>query len=364
MNVKIDLITGKNNQNLTSNRTTAISQDNFNFLRHLKIINNAKINFWSCTKMKLYTESKENKFNEIFQIKKEKNPNEKILYMINNNQVIKNLLKKIKKEKLINIISKKNVSKIVSRGLLKSLKFNNIDKSKYNLIIDCAGNNSRLSRSNFESEVYKRSYEEVAVTTIVQHNKSKNDTARQIFFDNEIFALLPISNTKTSIVWSIKKQKKINEIVFRKKINSYINFFLDNAKIISRIECRNLNLLIRKKYYEDRVLLFGDALHLAHPLAGQGFNMILRDLIDLEKIIKNKINLGLDVGSSDILKEFSNETKPRNFVYLMGIDFLKNSFSANNKSFKYFRNFVISNLNKNNLAKDFVYNIANKGFRF
>ena len=122
--------------------------------------------------------------------------------------------------------------------------------------------------------------------------------------------------------------------------------------------------MIRKKYYEDRVLLFGDALHLAHPLAGQGFNMILRDLIDLEKIIKNKINLGLDVGSSDILKEFSNETKPRNFVYLMGIDFLKNSFSANNKSFKYFRNFVISNLNKNNLAKDFVYNIANKGFRF
>ena len=64
------------------------------------------------------------------------------------------------------------------------------------------------------------------------------------------------------------------------------------------------------------------------------------------------------------LGEFSNETKPRNFVYLMGIDFLKNSFSANNKSFKYFRNFVISNLNKNNLAKDFVYNIANKGFRF
>ena len=122
--------------------------------------------------------------------------------------------------------------------------------------------------------------------------------------------------------------------------------------------------MIRNKCYVNRVLLFGDSLHLAHPLVGQGFNMILRDLIILEKILKNKLNLGLDIGSLDVLEEFSDEIKPRNFVYSIGIDFLRKTFAINDKSFKSFRNLIISNLGKNNFAKDFAYDVANRGIRF
>ena len=122
--------------------------------------------------------------------------------------------------------------------------------------------------------------------------------------------------------------------------------------------------MIRNKCYSDRVLLFGDCLHMAHPLAGQGFNMILRDLINLEQLISRKLNLGLDIGSLDTLKEFSDEISPRNFVYSFGIDFLRKTFSINEKPFKSIRNLLISNLNKNNYIKDFAYEIANRGLRF
>ena len=44
-------------------------------------------------------------------------------------------------------------------------------------------------------------------------------------------------------------------------------------------------------------------MHSVHPLVGQGFNMIIRDLIKLEKIIKTQINLGLDIGSSSLLSD-------------------------------------------------------------
>ena len=103
---------------------------------------------------------------------------------------------------------------------------------------------------------------------------------------------------------------------------------------------------------------------MAHPLAGQGFNMILRDLINLEQLIRRKLNLGLDIGSLDTLKEFSDEISPRNFVYSFGIDFLRKTFSINEKPFKSIRNLLISNLNKNNYIKDFAYEIANRGLRF
>ena len=103
---------------------------------------------------------------------------------------------------------------------------------------------------------------------------------------------------------------------------------------------------------------------MVHPFVGQGFNMILRDLEILEKTLKDKINLGLDIGSSDILSEFSNKTKSRNFVYAIGIDFFKNSFSFQNQLFKKFRNTIITNLNKSNFVKDVFFNLANKGLRF
>ena len=117
--------------------------------------------------------------------------------------------------------------------------------------------------------------------------------------------------------------------------------------------------LIRRKYYQDRVLLFGDALHVVHPFVGQGFNMILRDLIFLEKILRKKLDLGLDIGSVDILSEFSSEAKPRNFIFSMGIDVLKNSFS-----YKKLRDGTLKILNKSDFTKDFLFNIADKGLGF
>ena len=192
---------------------------------------------------------------------------------------------------------------------------------------------------------------------------------RQIFLNGEILALLPISNTKTSIVWSVKekimhKYKNKQNVFLKDKIKSYTKDFLKNIKFSTNIEQKKLNFLIRQKYYQDRILLFGDALHVVHPLAGQGFNMVLRDLINLEKILKDKISLGLDIGSSDILSEFSKEIKPRNFIYSLGIDFIRNSFAFEGKNSKNLRNKIIAKLNKNHFTKDFLYNLADKGLNF
>ena len=369
LDLEIDLITENIDQIIKTNRTTAISQDNYNNLRKLKLFNNIEKDFWPCSKMRLYTDNKEAKFNQVFELINDKNQNKKILYMIKNSVILEHLIKKLKINKQVKFKSQKKVSEIVSSGLLKSVKFKNIDHSKYNLVIVCTGYNSNLLNNFFRNTVFKKRYNEIAITTILKHDFLKNNIARQIFLNNEILALLPISNTKTSIVWSIKKSL-FNKYVYKKglflkkKIKFYTKDFLKKIKFISKIEFKDLNLIIRKKYYKDRVLLFGDALHVIHPLAGQGFNMTLRDLTSLEKILKEKISLGLDIGSSDILSEFSNEAKPRNFMYSMGVDVLKSSFSSQNQPYKEFRNKILTNLNKSIIAKDFFLNLADKGFRF
>ena len=158
---------------------------------------------------------------------------------------------------------------------------------------------------------------------------------------------------------SQKEYEKNNDLFLKNKIKFYAKNYLKNITFKTNIECKDLIFLIRNKYYLDRTLLFGDALHLMHPFIGQGFNMTLRDLVSLEKILSEKINLGLDIGSSDTLSEFSNGTKPRNFIFSLGSNFLKNSLS-----YKKLRNKILKTFNKSNFAKDICFNIADKGFKF
>ena len=369
LNLKVDLFTGSTNRNIKTNRTIAISQQNYNFLKELNFSNFSKKDFWPCSGMKLYTESEENSFFEIFELDKHKKQGKEILYMVENSKIINFMMNNIKKNKLISIKTKKKILEIIPSGTLKSLKFNNNeDVGKYNLIIICAGNNSSLIKKIFKNEAFQYSYEETAITSILKHNSLQNNVARQIFLNNEIIAFLPISKTKTSIVWTVNKNivnnLKKNDLLLKNKIKFYAKDYLKNVKFATNFEYKDLNFSIRKKYYQDRILLFGDALHVVHPLAGQGFNMTIRDLESLRKTLKSKIELGLDIGTSDILSEFSEKIKPENFIYSFGIDLLKNCFSIKNENLKKLRNNIILKLSKNNIVKDIFFNLANKGFKF
>jgi len=368
LNIKIDLITDSINKGTKSNRTVAISQTNYDYFEKMNIFKSSKRAFWPCTKMSLYSKTKNQAFSKIFELERD---NKQVFYMIENAKLIEMLIKKIEKNKLITFKNNRTISGISTTGSLKSIKFNNNNKDyyQYNLIIICAGNNSSLVKRLFRDQTMERSYGETSITTTISHSPIKNIIARQLFIKKEILALLPISNTKTSIVWTLKKNlvdkyKSKKNYHLQSKLQFYTKDFLQNIKFNSNIEYKDLNLLIRKKYYLDRILLFGDALHVVHPFVGQNFNMILRDLESLEKLLEEKISLGLDIGSTDILSELSFKIKPENFIYSLGIDFLKNFFSFDKNPFQDFRNKILTELNNNNFAKNLLFNLANKGFKF
>ena len=88
-------------------------------------------------------------------------------------------------------------------------------------------------------------------------------------------------------------------------------------------------------------MAFGDSLHKIHPLAGQGFNMTLRDIKNFSKIIQNRIDLGLPLDHS-IYSEFEKKTKHLNFIFSSSIDFIHEFFKFDNK----YKNIYSKNLLK------------------
>ena len=102
-------------------------------------------------------------------------------------------------------------------------------------------------------------------------------------------------------------------------------------------------------------------MHKIHPLAGQGFNMTLRDAKILSELIKKNLDLGLNLDT--VLEKFEIKRKNSNFVFAMGVDFLHEFFKLNNKyNMKSIDNlFKFKSVDKN---RKFLKDLYNKNIKF
>ena len=169
---------------------------------------------------------------------------------------------------------------------------------------------------------------------------------------------MPISNKETSIVYSIEDSKKNLNVDVESLIKKY-NFKL-KIKKIEKIKKFKLSYFHLRSYYYKNFLAFGDLLHKIHPLAGQGYNMTVRDVKILIKIINNRIDLGLPLDSS-VNNEFEKKTKHKNFLFSNGIDFIYEYFNLEKNTNNNILSKSINLIGKNSYINKMFTKIADKG---
>ena len=296
---------------LSSSRTIGISKNNLEFFKK-QILDLPKKITWKIKKIEIYSEKlKKNKLLSF------ENNEEDLFYMVKNIDLYKSLNDSLSKNKFF------------KRTIIKQINFYDqlYKQNNYDLIINCDQDNP-IFKKNFTNKIDK-DYKNLAYTTILEHEKLQNNSAIQVFSDSGPIAFLPISNTKTSVVCSID----VNNKNYRdSEILELINKFNPKFKIKknSRLSSFKLQSSRLRKYYYKNILSFGDLLHRIHPLAGQGFNMTIRDIKDLSEIIQDKIDLGLPLDTS-ILEEFEKKTKTKNFIFSTGIDIIYEIFNFDKK---------------------------------
>jgi 2-octaprenyl-6-methoxyphenol hydroxylase len=337
-NLDVHLIVNKNRYS-NDKRTTAISSSNFNFFQSIMGKFDKKL-FWPSKKINLFYEVNDQKINFLTYNEDKNN----LMYIFENNKIKEVLYKEIRKQKIK--IIKKNITKLS-------------DLETYDLKILCLGRKSKLYQNIVDSRSLNKDYKEIALTGYVKHNL-KNINTSQFFLKEGPLAILPFSKNNFSFVWSVKKE------FIKKNIKSYItskicSVLKINKKIsISNIQSYPLTLNLIRTYYKKDVLILGEGLHTIHPVAGQGFNLVMRDIKKLKEIIKYYANLGILIKSSSALDDFSNNRKSENIITGLGID-LTHNFFKQNKMLEPFKKIILKNISKNNTLKKISKFISNQG---
>ncbi len=321
-----------------TNRTIGISKNNFDFLgSNLKQIYN-----YSCPIDKIKIFNHRNDYNESINFN---NENKKIFFLIKYNELFKLLETECKK-------SKKIYFKLAKNKQIENLAIEN----KYDFIIN-SDNKSILTKKYF-NKIIKKDYNSSAFTGILHHYKIKNNTAIQIFTKYGPLAFLPLSQTKTSIVYSVEKKYCLNLKNIEKIIYEFNKVY--KVKKLDELEKFDLNFSFSRNIYYKNIICFGDPMHKIHPLAGQGFNMTLRDIKILNKLVDEKISCGLEINESFFI-ELKNKIQHFNLIFATGINLVNEFFILDNKVDSKISKNIFKILNRNKIFKEYSTIFADKG---
>ena len=328
----------KKNKLLKDKRTTAISASNYNFLNSVVDKLDKKL-FWPSNKINLFYESKDQNINFLNFDEDKKG----LMYIFENDKVKEKLLKEIKKKKIKTL--QKNINQLKDLG-------------DYDMKVLCLGRSSRIYQSIIDRRSLDKDYKEIAITGFVKHSLKNLNTA-QYFLKDGPLAILPFSKNNFSFVWSVNKEfpkKDINNVV-----QSKICEVLKTKKIkISNRQSYPLKLNLKRTYYKKDALILGEGLHTVHPVAGQGFNLVLRDINKLQEVLKYYTGLGMSLKSCSALEDFTSNRKAENIITGIGID-LTHNFFKQNKLLDPFKETILKNVSKNNTFKKLSKFISNQG---
>lgn len=334
----VDILFEKIIKKNKTNRTIGISNNNFGFLTSkLKKIYNYS---WPITKIKIFNQN--NNSNEFLEFSDEDKKNFFLIKYTNLFNLSERACKKTKKISF----------KLVKNKEIENLEINN----KYDFIINSESNNI-LTKKYFNKKIEK-DYNSSAFTGILHHNKIENKTAIQIFTKFGPLAFLPLSKTKTSIVYSIQKKYNLKDKDIKNMILKFNKIY--RIKKLDALEKFDLKFYFSRNLIYKNILCFGNPIHKIHPLAGQGFNMILRDIKILINLIDDKVSCGLETNQS-LLIDFKNKTQHYNYIFAKTINLINDFFILDNKLNSKISKNLFKLLNRNKIFKEYSAKFADKG---
>lgn len=194
-------------------------------------------------------------------------------------------------------------------------------------------------------------YQQVAIVTTVQTSKPHGQVAFERFSKNGPLALLPLpaidgqqDSYRRSVVWTVEKGTEAqwlgesNDQPFLQALQqTYGNRAGEFTKTGQRF-AYPLSQVLAHSQVSGRVVLMGNAAHTLHPVAGQGFNLCMRDAHVLTRYLVEQYQAGQDMGDNARLKHYEQARLSDQKRVIRFCDSVVRGFSNQNPLLKLARN--------------------------
>ena len=268
-------------------------------------------------------------------------------------QVIENawlgrvLLQQVKQEALIELIDGVQVTSLTQDAdlaYIEAIRGQEKIALQSKLVIAADGRDS-FCRKALGIGASEHDYDQMAIVTTVQTSKPHNHVGFERFSALGPLALLPLPGEyRRSVVWPVQKGTEgewLGDENDQHFLDALQHTFGDRAGKFQKTGKRfsfPLSQVLAEKQAAGRVVLMGNAAHTIHPVAGQGFNLCMRDAYVLRRYLMEQTAKGADLGEAAMLQRYEQSRLTDQQRVIKFCDSVVRGFSNQNPVLKLIRN--------------------------
>lgn len=177
------------------------------------------------------------------------------------------------------------------------------------LLVGADGGNSSV-RNLLDIPQQRTDYGQSALVTTVKSSLPNNNTAYERFTTSGPLALLPVDANHSAVVWTRNHDDADalmsgNEADFLVQLQQCFGYKLGELSLTAPRRAFPLSLIRASHMLAERTVIIGNAAHQLHPVAGQGFNLGLRDVMQLAEMLISQHQQSQDIGTQEFLQAFA-----------------------------------------------------------
>lgn len=199
------------------------------------------------------------------------------------------------------------------------------------LVIAADGRHSSL-RAEAGIKTNQWRYKQTGIVATVAHERPHGSVAQEFFLPAGPFAILPMTESRSSLVWTERADAApaymaLDDDKFRMEIENRFGPYLGAIKPAGPRWSYPLAFTLAQTYIAPRLALVGDAAHAIHPIAGQGYNLGVKDIAALGDVLGEAREVGLDIGHMTVLQNYQRWRRFDSAALALGCDLMVRLFS-------------------------------------
>jgi len=174
-------------------------------------------------------------------------------------------------------------------------------------------------------------YRQTAVATVIETERSAAGHAFERFTRSGPLALLPFGGQRFGVIWTqwtdqVDDLLALDEARFRRALQAVAGYRLGRIRQIGPRHTYPLRLVEATGLVRPRLAVVGNAAHTLHPVAGQGFNLTLRDVAELTRLLTEARAVDADPGSMTRLSRYATRRRRDQWLTVTATDTLARVF--------------------------------------